>query len=142
MLLLTLYLDIGFEPHFPFGFGLGYTTFEYNNLQLSKNEIAFGENLEIKITISNTGSRDGVETVQLFVQDVVGSITRPVRELKRFEKVAIKKGEKKEVTFTISSEDLKFVNNKMELKAESGKFNIWVGANSSSISKKSFHLID
>lgn len=121
---------------------MGYTTFEYNNLQLSKNEIAFGENLEIKITISNTGSRDGVETVQLYVQDVVGSITRPVRELKRFEKVAIKKGEKKEVTFTISSEDLKFVNNKMELKAESGKFNIWVGANSSSISKKSFHLID
>jgi len=134
------YLDIGFTPHFPFGFGLGYTNYKYDNLQISKDTINFSEQLKIKATITNIGNRDGNEIAQLYVQDVFGSITRPVKELKGFQHLQLKKGEQKEVIFTISSEDLKFVNHKLIDAAEEGDFNIWVGSNSASGLKTSFYL--
>ncbi len=134
------YLDIGYTPHFPFGYGLSYTEFKYENVAVSKNTINFDEAITITASITNTGKRDGTELVQLYVQDVVGSITRPIRELKRFEHVSLKSGETKEVTFKISSEDLKFVNHKLIDAAEEGKFNVWVGPNAAQGLQTSFYL--
>ncbi|EDP71359.1 candidate b-glucosidase, Glycoside Hydrolase Family 3 protein [Flavobacteriales bacterium ALC-1] len=134
------YLDIGYAPHFPFGYGLSYTNFKYENISISKDTITFSEDLIVKASITNTGKRDGKELVQLYLQDIVGSITRPIRELKGFQHVDIKSGETKEVSFKISSGDLKFVNSKMINAAEEGKFNLWVGPNASSGLKRSFYL--
>ena len=92
------------------------------------------------MSITNTGKRDGKEIVQLYIQDVVGSITRPVKELKRFQHVNIKSGETKEVSFTISPEELKFTNHKKIHVAEEGEFNIWIGPNSASGLKGAFYL--
>ncbi|MEO1029983.1 MAG: glycoside hydrolase family 3 N-terminal domain-containing protein [Bacteroidota bacterium] len=134
------YLDIGYTPQFPFGYGLTYTYFNYENMSVSKDSIGFDEHLKISASITNTGQRYGTELVQLYVQDVVGSITRPIRELKGFEHVELKPGETKTVTFTISSEDLKFVNSKMVDAAEEGRFNAWIGPNASSGLRSSFYL--
>mgnify|MGYP000857963109 CR=1 FL=1 len=134
------YLDIGYKPHFPFGYGLGYTKFKYENIVLSNDTISLNEKLKLKVSITNTGKRDGKEIVQLYIQDVVGSITRPVKELKRFQHVNIKSGETKEVSFTISPEELKFTNHKKIHVAEEGEFNIWIGPNSASGLKGAFYL--
>ncbi|QVY65416.1 glycoside hydrolase family 3 C-terminal domain-containing protein [Polaribacter sp. Q13] len=134
------YLDVGFTPHFPFGYGLSYTTFKYSDISLSKETINFNEDLEVNVSITNTGKKDGKEIAQLYIQDVVGSITRPVKELKRFEHVFLKSGETKEVTFIISAKDLEFVNHKLIKAAEEGSFNLWVGPNASQGLKTSFSL--
>ncbi|MCB4798084.1 glycoside hydrolase family 3 N-terminal domain-containing protein [Neotamlana laminarinivorans] len=134
------YLDAGFTPQFPFGYGLSYSKFEYENLSVSKDTINFNEDLTVKITITNTGDRPSKDIVQLYIQDVVGSITRPVKELKRFKHVYLKPGESEEVSFTISSEDLKFVNHKLVNAAEAGDFNIWIGQHALSGLKGSFYL--
>jgi beta-glucosidase len=134
------YLDIGFRPQWPFGYGFGYTQFEYKNLQISKDTLGFDEQLIIKASITNTGARAGKETVPFYVQDVVGSITRPVRELKGFEQVSLKSGESKEVTFVLSSEDLKFTNHQGVYAAEEGDFNLWIGSHSATGLKKSVYL--
>ena len=134
------YLDAGYTPQFPFGFGLTYTDFKYENIKLSKDTINFKEILNIKVSITNTGKRDGQDIAQLYIQDVVGSITRPVKELKGFAPVFIKSGETKEVEFKISSEDLEFVNHEIVKAAESGDFNVWIGPHSTSGLKKTFYL--
>ncbi len=134
------YLDIGYKPHFPFGYGLSYTEFRYDAIKISKDTINFNEDIIINATLSNIGKRDGKEIVQLYTQDVVGSITRPVKELKGFQHVSLKAGETKEVTFKISSEQLKFSNHKAVYAAEEGHFNVWVGPNSSSGLKDAFYL--
>ena len=134
------YLDVGFTPHFPFGYGLGYTSFKYENIQISKDTISSNEQLTITAKITNTGKNEGHETVQLYVQDIFGSITRPVKELKGFEHIQLKSGEQKEVTFTITTNDLKFVNHKLINDFEEGDFNIWIGPNSASGLKTSFYL--
>lgn len=134
------YLDVGFTPHFPFGFGLGYTTFKYENIKISKDTINSNEELTITAMITNTGKRDGHETVQLYVQDVIGSITRPVKELKGFQHIQLKSGGQKEVTFNISPKDLKFVNHKMIDDFEEGDFNIWIGPNSATGLIAKFYL--
>ncbi|MDG1037636.1 MAG: beta-glucosidase BglX [Polaribacter sp.] len=134
------YLDAGFTPHFPFGYGLTYTSFNYSDMSISKNTIHFNEDLEVKVSIKNTGEKDGKELVQLYVQDIVGSITRPVKELKRFKHVFLKSGETKEISFRISSKDLEFVNHKIIKAAEEGAFNVWVGPNAAQGLKTSFIL--
>lgn len=134
------YLDIGFTPHFPFGYGLSYTAFKYDAIKISKDTINFNEDVIVKATISNIGKRDGKEIVQLYTQDVVGSITRPVRELKGFQHVSLKAGETKEMSFKISSEQLKFSNSNAIYAAEEGDFNVWIGPNSSSGLKGRFYL--
>lgn len=134
------YLDVGFTPEYPFGFGLSYTKFKYSNLEISKDTINFDEKLNISISVTNIGDRKGSDVVQLYIQDIVGSITRPVKELKKFKHLKLEKGESKKVFFTISSKDLEFVNNKLTNKAEEGDFNLWVGNNSASGLKTSFYL--
>ena len=122
-------LDYGYTPLLPFGFGLSYTTFEYSNLSLSDLSIDRTGTVTVKTTVSNTGKADGNEIVQLYIRDRVGSITRPVKELKGFRRLHLKAGEKAEVEFTISGEDLAFFNGKETL-TESGEFDVWVGPNS------------
>lgn len=134
------YLDAGYTPHFPFGYGLSYTHFKYSNLKISKDSIDANEELQIRVMVKNTGDRKGEAVVQLYIQDVVGSITRPVKELKKFKRLPLEKGEEKEVIFTLNTKDLMFVNNTMKEVLEPGKFNLWIGADSASGMKASFNL--
>jgi beta-glucosidase len=136
------YTDSDNSPLYPFGYGLSYTTFAYDNFRLSSKQIRFGEPLKITIDVANTGSYDGTEVVQLYIRDIVGSVTRPMRELKRFERVTLKKGEKRTVTFAISSDDLKFYNINMKNEAEAGDFEIFVGGNSDAQSRGLFGLVN
>jgi beta-glucosidase len=132
------YLDAGFTPHFPFGYGLGYTKFKYTNLKLSSDKISKDQIIKVSVDIENTGKRSGEELVQMYVQDVVGSITRPVKELKGFERIALQSGEKRTVSFEINLEDLKYYNSELIYDVEKGDFNVWIGKNASEGLKASF----
>ncbi len=134
------YIDSPNTPLYPFGFGLSYTTFTYSGLKLSSESIGMNENLEVTVRVKNTGDRDGEEVVQLYVRDLVGSVTRPLKELKGFEKIALKAGEEKEVRFSLSAKDLAFYTRSMELKAEPGEFEVFVGKDSDVEEKKVFEL--
>ena len=123
-------LDQNPYPVYHFGYGLSYTTYEYSDLQLSKNEIAANENLEVSVTVKNTGERDGVEIAQLYIRDCYSSVTRPVKELKGFERVELKAGESKTVTFTITPKHLQFYDIDMKRMVEPGEFEVMVGASS------------
>jgi beta-glucosidase len=136
------YLDERNEPLFPFGFGLSYTNFDYSNLKISSDKMNSNGKVTVSIDVANTGNYDGKETVQLYIKDVVGSVTRPVRELKGFQKTALKKGEKQTVTFEISTEDLKFYNSDLQFVAEPGQFEVFVGGNSNADNKVSFNLVN
>ncbi|OYU80288.1 MAG: beta-glucosidase [Flavobacterium sp. BFFFF1] len=135
------YTDSDNSPLYPFGYGLSYTKFDYSNLKLSTAKLKFNEKLKISVEVTNTGNYAGDEVVQLYVKDVVGSVTRPVRELKGFEKVNLKKGEKKTVTFELSSDDLKFYNIDMQNTAEAGDFEIFVGGSSDATLNGKFELV-
>jgi beta-glucosidase len=135
------YLDVVNEPLYPFGYGLSYTTFEYDGLALSTNELHSGETLEVSVSVANTGKSDGEEVVQLYIRDNVGSVTRPVKELKAFRKVLIRSGEKKEIIIAISDEDLKFYDVNMNYAAEPGDFTIMVGTNSRDVMEAEFTLV-
>ncbi|MHC0440504.1 beta-glucosidase BglX [Flavobacterium sp. 3-210] len=134
------YIDERNEPLFPFGFGLSYTTFDYSNLKISSDKMNFSGKLKVTVDVTNTGNFDGKETVQLYIRDLVGSVTRPVRELKGFQKIALKKGEKQTVSFDITVEDLKFYNSDLQFVAEPGQFDVFVGGNSTAEKKVSFEL--
>lgn len=134
------YLDVPNTPLFPFGYGLSYTTFEYSDLTLNKNEFNFNEAIKVNVNVTNTGNYDGEEIVQLYIQDIVGSVTRPVKELKKFRKVNILKGETKTISFTLTSDDLAFYTQDMSFKAEEGDFKIFVGTNSEDVLKINFIL--
>lgn len=127
------YLDQRNEPLFPFGFGLSYTNFAYADLKLSTNSLKGDVPLQASVTLTNTGKYEGEEIVQLYIRDLVGSITRPVKELKAFDKVRLKAGESKEVTFTITPEMLKFYNADLKFDWESGEFDIMIGTNSDNV---------
>ena len=122
--------DIPNEPLYPFGFGLSYTTYEYSDLQLSKSEIAANENIEASVTIKNTGAREGVEIAQLYIRDCISYVTRPVKELKGFQRVALQPGESKRITFTLTPEHLRYYNLEMERVVEPGTFKVMVGGSS------------
>lgn len=124
------YLDIGFEPLYPFGFGLSYTRFEYDDLRLSAESIGQGEEVIVSVMLSNTGQYDGDEVVQLYVRDLVASVTRPVKELKDFQKVRVKAGESKEISFVLKTDNLGFYNGKGKYMVEAGAFQLWVGGSS------------
>lgn len=130
------YLDERNEPLFPFGFGLSYTQFTYSDFNLSKNNLKGNETLQASVKVANSGNYDGAEVVQLYIQDKVGSITRPVKELKGFEKIFLKKGESKTVTFNITPELLKFYNEELKYDWEEGEFNIMIGTNSENLITK------
>lgn len=136
------YIDSPNTPLFPFGFGLSYTTFQYSDVTLSALNIGFNDTLTATATITNTGNYDGNEIVQLYIHDKVGSITRPVKELKGFQKIFLKKGESKTISFNITVEDLKFYNNKMLYGVEPGEFEIAIAPRSDFKFKNTFTLTD
>ncbi|GJN58401.1 beta-glucosidase BglX [Elizabethkingia anophelis] len=124
------YIDECNTPLFPFGFGLSYTSFGYSDVQLNKTQLSGNDQLTASITLTNNGKYDGNEVVQLYIRDMVGSVTRPVKELKGFQKVFLKAGESKKVSFTITPEDLKFYNSELKYDWEAGEFDIMIGTNS------------
>jgi beta-glucosidase len=126
----SYYLDAGFDPLFPFGFGLSYTSFEYGNLRLNKTELKMNDKLEVSVSLKNTGTFDATEVVQLYVRDRHGSLARPVKELKAFKRISLKAGEYQTVTLSISTDDLAFFGLDNEKKAEPGVFTLWVGGDS------------
>ena len=134
------YLDSPNDPLYPFGYGLSYTTFTYGKPTVSRASIGAGQGLEVLVTVQNTGSRDGEEVAQLYLHDVVGSSTRPVQELKAFQKVLLKAGESRQLSFHISPDDLKFYNDALQLVAEPGEFEVLTGPNSRDVQKASFVL--
>ena len=135
------YLDVSNDPLYPFGYGLSYTTFSYSEVKLSSNSLNKTGNIYATVTLKNTGSKDGSEVVQLYIQDLVGSVTRPVKELKGFQKIFLKAGETKEITFKISAEDLKFYNADLKFAAEPGDFKVFVGGNSRDVKEIGFTLL-
>jgi beta-glucosidase len=126
----SVYLDIPNSPLYPFGYGLSYTTFNYSDINLNSSKLQGDQILKASVEVTNTGKYDGSEVVQLYIRDIVGSITRPIKELKGFQKIMLKKGEHKTVTFDISTNDLKFYNNDLKYDWESGDFEIKIGGNS------------
>lgn len=134
------YLDVSNDPLYPFGYGLSYTTFDYSDIKLSSNTLTKGKSITASVTLSNTGKYDGKEVVQLYTRDLVGSITRPVKELKGFQKVSLKAGESKTITFTISESDLKFYNSDLKFVAEPGDFQVFIGSNSRDVKTAPFSL--
>ena len=134
------YMDVTNDPLYPFGFGLSYTTFQYGKPELSTINLAMNGTLEVKVTVQNTGSYDGEEVAQLYIRDLVGSISRPVKELKGFQKVMLKKGESRTLTFRLTPEDLKFYNADLQFVAEPGDFQVFVGGNSRDVQMAAFKL--
>jgi len=134
------YLDVSNDPLYPFGFGLSYTTFNYSDIKLSSNTLTKGKSITASVTLSNTGKYDGKEVVQLYIRDLVGSITRPVKELKGFQKVSLKAGESKMIAFTITENDLKFYNSDLKFVTEPGDFKVFIGTNSRDVKEASFTL--
>jgi len=135
------YIDERNEPLFPFGYGLSYTTFEYSNLKVSATKMSTSETLKVTVDVTNTGNFDGKEVAQLYIRDLVGTVTRPIKELKGFQKIALKKGEKKTATFEISVEDLKFYNSDLEFVAEPGEFEIFIGKDSNVSTSTKIELV-
>lgn len=135
------YLDIPNAPLYPFGYGLSYTEFDYSEVKLSADTLTRGGNLTAGVILKNVGEYEGAEAVQLYICDEVGSVVRPVRELKGFQKIWLKPGEEKQVTFTITEEMFKFYDINMEYVAEKGRFTVFIGGDSSTQNQAQFQLV-
>ncbi|MEY3538842.1 MAG: beta-glucosidase BglX [Bacteroidota bacterium] len=135
------YIDVSNEPLYPFGYGLSYTQFEYGDLQLSSKQLKGNQKLTVTVQVKNTGAVTGKEVVQLYIRDMVGSITRPVQELKGFNKIELAPGESKNVSFEITPETLKFYNSDLKFDWESGDFQIMVGGNSKDVKSSTINWI-
>ena len=138
----SFYMDAGFDPLFPFGYGLSYTTFKFSNVQLSSADLKKNDVLTVTFDLENTGKCEGTEVAQLYVQDKVASITRPVKELKRFARVTLKPGEKKNVSFELPISELAFWNIDMMKTVEPGDFGLWVGPDSQTGEEVFFKVVD
>jgi beta-glucosidase len=134
------YLDVLNSPLFPFGYGLSYTSFGYSDVRLSRNSLTAGQTIIASVTVNNAGAYDGEEVIQFYIQDVYASVTQPVKKLKGFQKILLKKGESREVNFTISVEELKFYNADLKWIAEPGDFKVFIGGNSADVKEASFTL--
>ncbi|WP_332762333.1 beta-glucosidase BglX [Pseudomonas koreensis] len=135
------YFDDTTGPLFPFGYGLSYTTFALSDMALSSTTLNATGKLDASVMVKNTGKRDGETVVQLYIQDVTGSMIRPVKELKNFQKIMLKAGEQKVVHFTVTEDDLKFYNAQLKYAAEPGKFNVQIGLDSQDVTQQSFELL-
>ena len=137
---VSAYTDLRNSPQYPFGFGLSYTKFQYSDIQLNKSSFKPGETLTATVTVTNTGNYDGEEVVQLYIRDVTASVVRPVKELKGFKKIKLSKGESKQVQFTLTANDLRFYNDKLQHIYEPGDFNLFIGGNSRDVKEVKFEL--
>lgn len=136
------YMDVSNDPLYPFGYGLSYTTFTYGKPELSTTTLSPNATLDVKVTVQNTGNYEGEEVAQLYIRDMVGSISRPVKELKGFQKVMLKKGESRTLTFKLTPDDLKFYNTDLKFVAEPGDFQVFVGGNSRDVQTAAFKLTE
>lgn len=134
------YLDVRNSPLFPFGYGLSYTSFAYSDMKLSSDVLHPGETLKVSVTVTNTGDYDAKETVQLYIRDPVASISRPVKQLKGFEKIFLRKGESATVTFSLSTEDLGFYNSSLDFVCEPGEFLVMTGPDSMNLTTMKFRV--
>ncbi|MFN1218921.1 beta-glucosidase BglX [Chryseobacterium kwangjuense] len=133
---VSAYIDLDNDPKFPFGYGLSYTNFKYSDMALSSVSLKGNQTLTVSVTVSNTGKYDGEEVVQLYIRDLFGKVVRPVKDLKGFQKIFIKKGESRKVDFKLTPEDLKFFDNDLNYDWESGDFDIMIGTNSQEVQTK------
>jgi beta-glucosidase len=133
-------MDAGFEPTFPFGFGMSYGEFHYHKIWLSSDVAHMDKHIEVHAELSNKGRFGGIEIVQLYIRDLVGSVTRPIKELKGFKRVHLLPGEAKTVSFKLHTDDLAFFGRDMTYKAEKGQFEVWVGGDSNAHLKTSFRI--
>ena len=134
------YLDVDNEPLYPFGYGLSYTTFSYSDITLDKSSMNINGEIMATVTVTNTGKYDGSEVVQLYIRDLIGSVTRPVKELKGFEKIFLKAGESKQVSFKLTADMLKFYNYNLDFVCEPGDFEVMIGGDSRDVNKALFSL--
>jgi beta-glucosidase len=135
------YLDVDWKPQFPFGFGLSYTKFEITNLRLSSQRIPLNGKLTVSVDVRNTGSRVGDEVVQLYLRDLVASVSRPVKELKGFQRITLQPGETRRVEFLVGAEQLGLWNREMRFVVEPGEFQVMVGANSEAVIETKFEVV-
>lgn len=138
---ISQYLDSPNEPLFPFGYGLSYTTYTYNNMRLSATEMTDENPITLTVSVKNTGSKAGVETVQFYIRDLVGEVVRPLKELKGFKKVHLQPNEEKEISFTISEKQLRYHHSNLEFSSDSGKFIAYIGPNSRDVQAIPFELL-
>ena len=136
------YLFSTTEPLFPFGYGLSYTTFEYSNLKIEKPKIKNTESTFVTVDVKNTGNRKGDEVAQMYIRDEVSSVTRPVKELKGFERITLNPGETKTVRFEITPAKLQFYNREMKRVVEPGMFEIMVGGNSKDLMNQKLEVVE
>jgi beta-glucosidase len=137
---VSKYRDIKNTPLYPFGFGLSYSSFVYSEITLSTPTIRKGQAMRVSVDVTNKSNRDGEEVVQLYIRDPVASVTRPVKELKGFQKIMLRAGESKTVTFTLTEKDLCFYRSEMSWGSEAGKFDVFIGGDSQQVKKSSFEL--
>ena len=138
---VSAYIDLPNSPKFPFGYGLSYTKFSYSDVRLSQPTMNATQKIIATVTVTNSGNYDGEEVVQLYIRDLVGSMVRPVKELKGFRKIFLKKGESKQVSFTITADELKFYNADLKQITEQGEFKLYIGTSSHDVKEASFQLI-
>jgi beta-glucosidase len=135
------YINGKYSPLYPFGFGLSYTMFSYTNLKLDTKKITAGETVKVTVEVTNSGERDGDEIVQLYIRDLVSSVTRPVQELKDFSRIHLTKGETKTVTFLITPDKLEYYGLDMKRMVEPGEFEVQIGKNSVEYLSDKFEVI-
>ena len=133
---VSAYIDLDNDPAYPFGFGLSYTTFQYSDVNVSAAQLKGNQTLTASVNVTNSGNYDGEEVVQLYIRDLVGKVVRPVKELKGFQKIFLKKGETKTVSFNITPEDLKFYDDALNFDWEAGEFDIMIGTSSADVKTK------
>jgi beta-glucosidase len=137
----SFYLDIENSPLYPFGYGLSYSKFKYSNLNLDKDKMGLGQSLKISFELTNTGRFEAEEVTQLYIRDLVGSVTRPVKELKRFKKIRLKPGENASISYELSTDDVAFYGRENKLITEPGKFHLWVGGSSEADLMTEFEIV-
>lgn len=135
------YLDVSNDPLYPFGYGLSYTSFSYSDIKLNNTSFKAGQKITASVTVTNTGTKTGKEVVQLYIRDLVGTSTRPVKELKGFQKIELKAGESKTISFDITADDLKYYNYDLKYVAEPGDFKVFIGGNSRDVKQADFKLL-
>lgn len=139
---MSYHLDAGYEPEFPLGFGLSYTRFVYSNIRLSSQSLRPGETVQVSAELRNNGGVKATEVVQLYVRDLVGSVTRPVKELRGFQRVTLEPGEVRIVYFTLSAGDLAFYDRSLQLITEPGIFHVWIGGSSDTTLRAEFEMVE
>jgi beta-glucosidase len=137
---VSQYLDIPNEPFLPFGFGLSYTTFSYSEPLLSGEIMTKDQPIKVTVTVTNTGNVKGEEVVQLYIRDISGEVVRPMKELKDFAKFSLSPGESKEVSFTLTEEQLRYYHSDLSFSSDPGKFKLFVGPNSQEVKERDFRL--